>query len=270
MAIIDLSKLTLHTRVESPFTTKGSQLSVSEMDQSVATLGEFLLQLQSQANVNTYSNATTYQPGAVVGYQNKLWLQTWNGSPTGVIGNAPYNGSPYWSEISIGWLAHKKNKDTILDEGGANEVTAAQLKRIVDYEERLIFNKTITSSQLLNANSVPIELVAAPTGNKAIVVVDAWVELLFSASSPTSQPYEGYGQIMLITNGADMPQYQSQNNLLSQAKTKAITRKLAEFTNGYNDELQIIENQSLNFTIRNGNPASGNFDIKIYGNYYLA
>lgn len=75
-----------------------------------------------------WSGATTYTGGSevVVKHANKLWLFV---SASDVVGTEPGTNGLVWQELSAVQLAHFRNKDQFLDQGGPNEVSALAIKR---------------------------------------------------------------------------------------------------------------------------------------------
>ena len=65
----------------------------------------------------------------IVRHANKLWLFV---NATDQVGVTPGTNGLVWQEISAAQLAHFRNHDTMLDEGGSNQVTAAELRSFLD------------------------------------------------------------------------------------------------------------------------------------------
>lgn len=78
-----------------------------------------------------WSNSTTYTGGeeVVVSYNDKLFLFV---SGTDDLGTEPGTNSAVWKEVSALQLAHFQGTDQMLDQGGSNEVTAAELRALLD------------------------------------------------------------------------------------------------------------------------------------------
>jgi hypothetical protein len=70
------------------------------------------------------------------------------------MGNLPTDAS-YWIEIFPTYLAHQKNRDTILNEGGADEVSANEIRAFIDGGLTTTTNLSISghTSDSLNINS---------------------------------------------------------------------------------------------------------------------
>lgn len=80
---------------------------------------------------SAWNAGTTYTGGSevVVRHNSKLWLFV---SSTNNTGTEPGTNSTKWAEISALTLAHFRNQDTHLAQGGANEVTAQAIREHLD------------------------------------------------------------------------------------------------------------------------------------------
>lgn len=78
-----------------------------------------------------YVADTVYTGGreVVVRHSNKLWLFV---HASDQIGVTPGSNGLVWQELSAAQLAHFRNQDQMLDQGGPNEVTAAQLRALLN------------------------------------------------------------------------------------------------------------------------------------------
>lgn len=77
-----------------------------------------------------YNAATVYTGGqeVVVRYAGKLWLFV---SGSNQLAVTPGTNGLVWQELTAVQLAHFRNQDQMLDQGGPNEVTAAELKALL-------------------------------------------------------------------------------------------------------------------------------------------
>jgi hypothetical protein len=77
-----------------------------------------------------WSGGATYPGGVetVVKHSGKLWLFV---SPTDSLGTQPGTNGLVWQEINAVQLAHFRNRDQYLDQGGPGEVSAMQLRRLL-------------------------------------------------------------------------------------------------------------------------------------------
>lgn len=78
-----------------------------------------------------WNNSATYEPGdqVIVRHEGKLWLFV---SDTDDTGTEPGTDATVWRELSSIELAHIRNRDQALDEGGPYEVTAQQLHALLN------------------------------------------------------------------------------------------------------------------------------------------
>jgi len=122
--------LILRTATHSPLTTKGTYLDVSDFDNNNINIYEDFVSLATSEEIADYNVGTTYD-NTLVKYctYNGRTYKYINASAT--TGNLPTNTS-YFIEIFPTELAHQKNKDTILDEGGTNEVSASEIRSFID------------------------------------------------------------------------------------------------------------------------------------------
>lgn len=117
--------LTLLTASYSPLTTKGSALDVSEHDDNFVFIRKDFESLSFTADVAAYDSGTTYDDTdnrfATNGGKTWQWINATPGS-----GVTPADGI-YWQEVFPAIMAHPINRDTYLDKGGANEISAADI-----------------------------------------------------------------------------------------------------------------------------------------------
>jgi len=111
-----------------PLINKDDVLTIEEIDGNFINIYNDFVSL-SQANDPTliYDVDRTYSVDELATYDGRLWLAT--EISTGVT---PIEGSAEWMDVFPTILAHEKNKDTILDEGGANETTVAEIRAFID------------------------------------------------------------------------------------------------------------------------------------------
>lgn len=113
-----------------PLTNNDASLSATEFDQNYIKIYDDLVRLISASGILAYNGATEYDEttNSLVSYNSRLYRFIFASPATGIV---PTN-TEYWLETFPNELAHEKNRDQKLDEGGVNEVTAAQLKAVVD------------------------------------------------------------------------------------------------------------------------------------------
>jgi hypothetical protein len=106
-------------------TNKGSDLTGDDHDNNLFDIYQDLQSLAITNGVLAYNVGTTYDnitfSNATFGGRLWQWINGSSGS-----GVSPVEGA-FWTEVFPSTLSHKKNQDTILDEGGANEISAAAI-----------------------------------------------------------------------------------------------------------------------------------------------
>ena len=111
-----------------PLINKDDTLTSEEFDANVIKIYDDFLAL-SNANDSTlaFDVDRSYLIGEYSTYGGRMWIAT-NDS----TGSTPTIDSYDWQDIFPTVLAHEKNKDTILDEGGVNETTVAEIRAFID------------------------------------------------------------------------------------------------------------------------------------------
>lgn len=117
---------------------------------------------------------------------------------------------------------------------------------------------TIPTAEVLTLNSIPIEIVPAPSVGYAIQILSASMRLVYNSAA-----YATNTVVVLTTVGAGT---EEQFEFASGALTSTVdTFTIA--TNSANQSEQIIENAAVQVEIANGDPTAGNSDIDIYITY---
>ena len=144
--------LILRTATHAPLTTKGTYLDIADFDGNNINIYEDFVNLATSEEIADYNVGTTYD-SVLEKYctYNGRTYQYINGSAT--MGNLPTNTS-YFIEIFPTELAHQKNRDTILDEGGTDEVSANEIRSFIDAGLTSTTNLSITGH---TTNSLVIE-----------------------------------------------------------------------------------------------------------------
>lgn len=117
---------------------------------------------------------------------------------------------------------------------------------------------TIASADVLQLNSTPLEIVAAPGVGYAIEVLSASVAIDFNSAA-----YATNTTLQLITSGAGTAQVQG--GLLGATVSKV--GRLATINTPTAGNTQVIENAALNVTVATGDPITGDSDITVYITY---
>ena len=119
---------------------------------------------------------------------------------------------------------------------------------------------TIASADVLTLNSTPIEIVAAPGAGYAIEVLNAVVSINFNTT-----PYATNIQLQLVNPSASNALF-AQNTLDASVATRRFLTQQSPI--GATDT-QILENASLQVSVRTGNPTAGDSDITVYVTYRI-
>ena len=120
---------------------------------------------------------------------------------------------------------------------------------------------TIASADVLQLNSTPIEIVAAPGVGYAIEVISATVIIDFNTVA-----YATNVSLVLGSVGADNPQLVS---LTALNATVNSIRRLAVYSTSGGADTQIIENAAIVVAAKTGNPTAGNSNITVYITYRI-
>jgi hypothetical protein len=111
-----------------------SETNLNDKNKKVTllTLKAFLAIVNS-GNFSDWNIATTYTGGTTyyVAYNNNIWKFI---KLTDDTGTTPGTDDTIWQLTSTGAFAHEKNKDQYLDQGGANEVSAAKLRTAFEFD----------------------------------------------------------------------------------------------------------------------------------------
>lgn len=142
MSLASIGNLILRTVTKAPYTTKGSSISWVEEDQNFIILGDAIKELNAQNtnNFTAWNSGISYgvtTPPTYVSHNNNIYRAV--GSGTGIT---PGTDVTKWLITSAGEFAHTQNTDTKLAEGTSSEVTAAQLKIMVDAYAKHTSNAT--------------------------------------------------------------------------------------------------------------------------------
>jgi hypothetical protein len=143
----------LRNATHSPLTTKGDFLTIVDFDDNNINIYEDFNSLASSGEIADFDVSVVYDEilEKYVTYNGRTFMYI-NASAT--MGNLPTDTS-YWIEIFPTYLAHQKNRDTILDEGGADEVSATEIRAFIDGGLTTTTNLSISghTTDSLNINS---------------------------------------------------------------------------------------------------------------------
>lgn len=152
---------------------KGSQLTHEELDGNFVFLNDRISGLTSSVDVAPYNGGTTYTGATYASYSGNLYLHISGTPTTGVI---PDSDPTKWQLVSSGVLIHEKNKDQYLDFGGANQVSASEIRSLIDNSTLILTTQSDLSDAVINGtlireavylvtDSDPVFYVKAQTNN---------------------------------------------------------------------------------------------------------
>lgn len=124
-----VTSILLRTTSHADLTTKGSQLTFAEGDAVVIGFYEFLKDMVSGSSIAPYNAGTTYTGTQYVSYAGNIYVHI-SGTPT--TGVTPGTNPAKWELSSVGALMHVRNQDTHLAYGTASEVSASDLRLLLD------------------------------------------------------------------------------------------------------------------------------------------
>lgn len=148
-----LQDFIFRTITKAGYTTKGSELTWTELDENFEVLIDELANSNSGAvgNIAPYNPSTTYDNTnpTYVSYLGNIY-QYISGTPS--AGNTPSTSPTFWQVVSSGVLTHQQNTDLALAKGTANEVTASSLAlHLIDHYKTTTLAGLIT---LKNSNQL--------------------------------------------------------------------------------------------------------------------
>jgi hypothetical protein len=137
-----LDNIILRTEIHSPLVAVDRELTWTEHDNNWIILYDKVKELSEVeiTGVDPYSAGTEYSVSdPYVTYNGNTWEYI---NPTPQTGITPGTDPLTWSLVSQGLFSHQQNKDQYLDLGGANEVSAEDIKSLVDagfYDDSIVF-----------------------------------------------------------------------------------------------------------------------------------
>jgi hypothetical protein len=114
-----------------PLVNKDDFLDNDDFDSNMINIYDDLVALCLTNGVIAYDISTEYDDEVInyATHDGRLWKFV-NAVPGSNV--TPGTNELYWIEVFPTELAHRKNSDTILDEGGANEVAASEIRAFID------------------------------------------------------------------------------------------------------------------------------------------
>jgi hypothetical protein len=175
-------------------------------------------------------------------------------SATGTTGtastNVVFSESPAFTSIPTAPTAAALTNTTQI---ATTAFVTSAMSGVVNVYEATV---TITTAQVLQLNTTPIQIIAAPGAGKYIEVVSASVSVTYN-----SIPYITNTILILINTGAVARQFTNTGAL----QTTVTTNFLFVPSNQINasTDTQCITNTALNVSTATGNTTLGNSDIKV-------
>lgn len=149
-----ISGILLRTSTHPDLTTKGSRLTHAEGDAVVVAFYEFLKDMVSGSSLTPYNAGTTYTGTMYVSYAGNIYVHI-SGTPT--TGVTPGTNPAKWELSSVGALMHVRNQDTHLAYGTSDEVSAADLRVLLDTQYISVTTsrfETLISTSSFSENSI--------------------------------------------------------------------------------------------------------------------
>ena len=249
-----------------PLVAKGSQLTWQELDGNFVEIYNAIMANYLSSYVDAYDNVVTYDNVIVnyAVYDSVIWKFI-NGTPN--VGTTPGTDPTRWERVFASDLAHKKNSDTILAEGTADEVTAEQLAILVN-AGAVVFSvsKLVASADVKTAFSVPVKVITHPGGayaGKKIKILSAEIENLIELS-PASVAYVSNLTMNLYTNTATRVQFNF-SNILNATIARCGSGALQGISSG--TDTQLIADESVFLNTSTGDTTTGDYDVLVTATY---
>ena len=161
-----------------PLINKDDVLTNADLDGNFIKIYNDLLSLCSaEDSTLIYDDVKSYIIGEYATYDGKLWLCTED-----CTGVTPGSDITEWTDAFPTILAHEKNKDTILDEGGTNETTVAEIRAFIDAgltstTNLTLTTKTATSFKIESSTGTDVILPQATVRDAGLLSADDKVKL---------------------------------------------------------------------------------------------
>jgi hypothetical protein len=166
--------LILRELINSPLTTKDDFLTNEDFDNNNINIFNDLVALCVTNGVIAFDELETYDDTVLnySTYGGRLYEYV-NAAPS--IGVTPSTDEAYWVEVFPAILAHKKNADTVLNEGGANEVTAAEIRAFIDAgltttTDLAITTKTANTFLLTSSTGADVTIPASTVSEAGLMI----------------------------------------------------------------------------------------------------
>ncbi|CAB4151637.1 LbR_YadA-like domain containing protein [uncultured Caudovirales phage] len=142
-----------------PLINKNDTLESADLDGNFINIYNDFLDLSIASDPTLiYDVEKSYAIGEYTTYDGRMWLAIEVSTAS-----TPSTSSIDWVDVFPTILAHEKNKDTILDEGGVNETTVAEIRAFIDAGLTSTTNLSLTTK---TSTSFKIE---SSTGSDIII-----------------------------------------------------------------------------------------------------
>lgn len=157
-----LQDIILRSSSHAPLTTKGSELTYTELDGNFIEIYDAVASINDISNIAPFNITTTYSGTEYVSYNGNIYVHI---SATDTTGILPDTDPTKWQLTSIGALAHQQNKDSYLAFGSASQVSATDLANIINYQ---VINVTYSAfMNLVNTSTLKVNRLYCITDTNA-------------------------------------------------------------------------------------------------------
>lgn len=252
-----LSLITLFQTTFAPASNNlGVTLTAQQYDDNQVAFIKAFQALNLCDAIADFNPATTYSQNAGAAslsrYDGTIWKFI---HATPQAGVTPGTDSTVWAISSPNELI---NKNQYLDQGGANQVSAADVKAVADTQIKTA-TVVVSNAELLAIFTTPKTLVAAVPG-KSIVLINC-----VGRAAAGTTPYSDPGIILKIDTASDIILFDS--NLLDGSTLRTWNMPINWSASG--PATQYIDNKALLLTSSSVNPTAGDFGITLFITYRL-
>lgn len=134
----------LRVTVNPPLFTKGSTLTQPELDSDFVSIFNCFVELSQSSYINNYDNTFTYDQtiNNYTVFNSQIWKFI---NVSDMAGVTPGTDATVWEKVYGSDLAHKQGQDTVLDEGGPNEITASDITNLLTSFNLLSQTQVVTA-----------------------------------------------------------------------------------------------------------------------------
>jgi len=237
-----------------PLINKEDTLTSAEFDTNIIKIYDDFVAINSVEDSNlTFDVDRSYLAGEYCTYGGRLWRAT--EVSTGVT---PVIGGVDWIDAFPTILAHQKNKDTILDEGGTNETTVAEIRAFIDAGLTSTTNlslstKTATSFKIESSTGADVTIPQATNVEAGLLNAEDKVKLNNTSGTNTGD------QTLLSLNAEDVDNkvtdFTTINDTLyptTQAVDTYVTAVVPDLVETFLDSnVELNTNKAIDFTTIN-------------------